>query len=272
MKRNILSICVLVLVTVVVMGQATAPAMQELHAGARSFQEGNFKEAQQHFENARKLDPKYTYSQMLVAWAIQHQFRPGIESPENFGLARKAIAAYKDYLLIEPNSEIAFNSIAVLYGFLKEDELQRRWLLDQAERESAPKKQRAECYIVLASKAWSCSFFKVEKNALTKQCVADGMSLIARALALEPENSQAWLYKGVLLGEMAKAADSAEQMVQYQSLAAAAKRHSQQNPTETSERDKRINTGDEQLDEILNVDFSLIYLAVPVPLSSEPVQ
>ena len=254
------------------MGQATAPATQELHAGARSFQEGNFQEAQQHFEKARKLDPNYKHTQLLVGWALHHQFRPGDQSPTNLSLARKAIAAYRDYLFIDPTSEIAFNSVAVLYGFLKEDELQRRWLTDQAKRESAPKKQRAECFIVLASKAWSCSFSQPEKNAVTKQCVADGLDLIERALALEPDNSQAWLYKGELLDEMAKAANSVEK-TQYQKLAAAAKHNSRdlKNPTQESEPTERIITGDEQLDEILKNNFSLIYLAVPVPLSSEPV-
>ena len=169
------------------MGQVTTPAIQELHAGARSFQEGKFAEAQQHFEKAGKLDPNYKYTQLLIARALHWQYRPGVQSPANMVVARKAIAAYKDYLLVDSKSEIAFNSVAALYGSLGENEMQRLWILDQARRESVPKEQRAECYIVLASKAWSCSFFQAEKTVVTKQCVADGLRLIESALALAPD-------------------------------------------------------------------------------------
>jgi hypothetical protein len=176
-------------------------------------------------------------------------------------------------LLIDPNSELAFNSIALLYGALKEDELQRVWLLDQAKRKTVPKKQRAECYTVLASKAWSCSFFQAKKNAATKQCVSNGLQLIESGLALNPDSSLAWLYKGELLSEMAKASASFQEKAHYEKLAADAKRRSRalkaQQPTEASGTYRRI-TGDEQLDEVLDNDFSLTYLAVPVPLSSEP--
>ena len=273
MKKKITFVCLLIFVPIVVMGQGNTPAIQELHAGARSFQDGKFQEAQQHFEKARELDSNYKYTQLLVAWALYEQVRPGVESPANLALARRTIAAFKDYLVIDPSSELAFNFIAALYGDLREDELQRVWLLDRAKRETAPKKQRAECYTVVASKAWSCSFFQAKKNTATKQCVSDGLQLIEKGLALDPDSSLAWLYKGELLSEMAKVSASLQEKAHYEKLAADAKRRSRalkaQQPTEASGTHRRI-TGDEQLDEVLDNDFSLTYLTVPVPLPSEP--
>jgi tetratricopeptide (TPR) repeat protein len=279
MKKKITSIWFLILGTAVVMGQVNTPAIQELHAGARSFQEGKFAEAQQHFERAGKLDPNYKYAQLLLARSLQGQYRPGDQSPANLVLARKAITAYKNYLLVDSKSEIAFYSVAVLYGSLAENEMQRLWILDQAKRESVPKEQRAECYIVLASKAWSCSFFQAEKTVVTKQCVVDGLRLIESALVLDPDNSLAWLYKGELLSEMAKSTESVAgtmNKAHYEKLAADAKRHSRElkakHPTEETGTHRRIITGDEQLDAILSDDFSLTYLAAPIPLSPEPLQ
>jgi hypothetical protein len=56
-------------------GQVNTRALEELHAGARSFKSGHFEEAQQHFQN-RCRSRSYTASCMLVdSIAVQRLLR-----------------------------------------------------------------------------------------------------------------------------------------------------------------------------------------------------
>ena len=255
-------------------GQVSTPAIQELHAGARSFNEGNFEEAQQHFQKAQVLDPKYKYTQLLLARILHFQYRVGIQSATNIALAHRAIAAYKTYLTIDPENDIAFGSVAALYGFIGENELQRLWLLERAGRESVPKDQRAACYIVLASKQWFCSFKETAKTTGARKCVSDGLELIEKAIALDPTSDLAWFYKAELLRQMGEKEEAAGSDARYERLAADAQRHSRElrmkRPGESVVTQRKTLTGDDELDAVLNDNFSLTYLAVPVPIKPDP--
>jgi tetratricopeptide (TPR) repeat protein len=81
-----------------------------------SYEEGQFKAAQQYFENAVALEPEYRYGQLLIALALHSQYRLGFQSRANTALARKAISTYKKYLTIDPYNEKAFGYVAVLHG------------------------------------------------------------------------------------------------------------------------------------------------------------
>ena len=105
--------------------KATPQATQELHAGAASYNDGDFRAAQQHFEQAAKLDPAYKYTQLFLAVALNAEYRPGDASPSNIAFAQSAISSYKNYLAIDPQNELAFGLVANLYRFLGEKELQR---------------------------------------------------------------------------------------------------------------------------------------------------
>jgi tetratricopeptide (TPR) repeat protein len=254
-------------------GQVTSPAIQELHAGARSFNAGYFEEAQQHFQKAQALDPAYKYNQLLLARILHFQFRPGIQSATNIALARRAIAAYKSYLTADPENDIAFGSVAALYGAIGENELQRLWLLERTTRESVPRDQRATCYIVLASKEWFCSFKETAFTTGARKCVTNGLELIEKAIALEPGIDLAWFYKAELLHQMARVGEK-EEGVRYEKLAADAKRRARElktiGPGEAAVAQRKTLTGDEELDAVINDNFSLTYLAAPVPIEPMP--
>ncbi len=68
-------------------GQVTTRAIEELHAGARSFKAGDFEAAQQHFQKAVALDPTYKYTRLLLALTLHSQYRPGDQSATNIALA-----------------------------------------------------------------------------------------------------------------------------------------------------------------------------------------
>ena len=74
--------------------------------------------------------------------------------------------------------------------------------------------ERAEVFVLLASKSWECSF-KITSSAETKDataiakakaCVTDGFGFSNQALTLDPESESAWAYKTNLLLEASKIA------------------------------------------------------------------
>ncbi len=237
------SLLVLVTVTTICGQDQTTPtsqqpsaaqreAREELNRAAAAYRAGNFLEAQQHSERALSLDPTNRTAPIFVARTIHVQYKPGDDTPENVEFARAAIAAYKRILTYEPENEEAYKAIAVLYGAIHEDQLQRDWIFQHASNPLVPVKKRAEAYAVLAGKDWDCSFkitelpenklvvmrsdkptvvFRKPENGLefarAKQCVESGLENAEIAIAFDPECGAAWSYKTNLLIENSKLAE-----------------------------------------------------------------
>jgi len=253
--------------------KATPQATLELRAGAASYNDGDFKAAQQHFEQAAKLDPAYKYTQLFLAVALNAEYRPGDASPSNIAFAQSAISSYKNYLAIEPQNELAFGLVANLYRFLGEKELQRAWLLERAQLETAPKELRADCYLILASQHL---LINNEKNDLARNnsLLSEGLELIEKAIALNPSNATASEYQVYLLRNKADVARDLGQTTdstRYRNLAENARQRFEELDRKSPSSDPEANyqlTGDAQLDGILP-EFKLEYLLIPVPSSEQ---
>ncbi|HEY0004154.1 MAG TPA: hypothetical protein VGB17_05030 [Pyrinomonadaceae bacterium] len=207
----------------------------ELNEAARTYREGHFAEAEQHSKRAMELDPDNKTAPSFVARTIHAQYKPGNETPENVAKAREAIEAYKQMMEKNPNSkeaEEAYKAIAALYGAIKEEDTQRQWIMQRANSNDAKPEQRAEAWVVLASKDWNCSFQITELPA-SKQvvkegnkalivykkppdqkdydqahaCVQRGLEEAEKAISFDPTNESAWSYKTNLLREAAKLAE-----------------------------------------------------------------
>lgn len=235
----------------------------ELNEGARAYKKGNFYEAQQRFERAFELDPESRNAPFFIARAIQSQFKPGIDTPENIAKARDAVAAYQRALNIDPPNDEAYNVIIYLYGQLKDEAAQRQWIMTRAMNLQLPAEKRAQAYTFLASKEWNCSYTiserKEHKTTViihqravieylkpkdeaefyeARQCAERGMELVEQAVGLDANSVQAWSYKTNLLLELVKLAemDGNKQLkADYQKQSAEA----QQRTTELSELEKR---------------------------------
>jgi hypothetical protein len=158
--------------------------------------------------------------------------------------------------------------------------------LERATLESAPKGQRADSYIVLASQKWICSFRlgdtlpDIDSKSLAdaRHCVLDGLEFIQSAMALDATHHLAWFYKAQLLREMAKLGEKEKRGTSYKArydrLAREAESRSQELKTKTPESDgghEKTLTGDKELDGVINaVSFKLVYLVVPVPIPIQP--
>lgn len=235
MKLSRTSIAALLVALVAVSGGCTlinrVRAKNALNEGARAYRDGRFADAEEKFRSAYDLDPSQKNAPLFIARAVQQQYKPGVQTPENLALGEKAVAAYQDILKLEPGNEDAYKAIVFLYGQMKRDEKVNELLLQRASGGPTPT-AKAEALTILASKQWQCSYDiteqkenKVTENKPDKilihykkpanqadfdkatQCTTEGLKLAEQATALDPNNPNAWSYKANLLREKSKLAE-----------------------------------------------------------------
>lgn len=208
---------------------AQREAMEELNQAAESYREGKFAEAQLHAEIALVLDPLSKTAPLFIARTIHAQYKPGDQSEANVAKAREAIDAYQKILVQDSHNEEAYKAIAYLYSAVKDEDRLREWVFRRAIDPTFSDEQRAEAYIVLASKDWDCAFKITESrnNHTTtirrrsaviqytkpkdpaefekaQRCATEGLEMIHAAITLDPNSDAAWIYKSNLLLELAK--------------------------------------------------------------------
>ena len=244
--RKVLAAIVLGLAaTAAVFGQANAAeARREVNLGARAYRDGRFDEAEQHFRRALELDPEGKNTRLFIARAVQQQYKPGVQTPENMAVGERAVAAYQEILAKDPANEDAYKAVIFLYGQMKNEEKVLELLLSRANDFSLSNDKRAEAFVILASKGWQCSYNVTEQkeNKTTEQqsdkavvkykmpadqgdfirargCATGGLQFAEQAVVLSPKNPNAWNYKANLLREAAKLAEmegDAAQKEEYQ--------------------------------------------------------
>lgn len=210
-------------------GTVRTTASQDLNEAARAYREGNFEDDLRFSQRALSTDPSNKTAPLFIARILHRQYKPKDESPLNLAKAREAIGAYQRILADQRDNEEAYKAIASLYGAIKEDELQRQWIMQHAADTSFSPERRAEAYVVLASKAWQCAntitdlpankeTISGEKSLIVhyrrptdnadflkaQECVQNGLDLAEMAVTLTPDNLAAWSYKMNLLHERLK--------------------------------------------------------------------
>lgn len=220
------------------------PARQELNLGTRAYRGGRFAEAEQHFRRALELDPEGKETRLYIARAVQQQYMPGIQTPENVAAGERAVAAYQEILGRDPADEDAYKAVVLLYSQMENEEKVSELLLQRANDFSLPGGKRAEAFATLASTQWQCSHGLTERaenkkttdgaggpsvvyampadagdHIRARQCVTEGLQFAEQALALDPENRNARPLKANLLREAMKLAEmegDAAQKAEYE--------------------------------------------------------
>jgi hypothetical protein len=208
-------------------------AKNALNEGARAYRDGRFADAEARFRYSYELDPTQKNAPLFIARAVQQQYKPGVQAPENLAVGEKAIAAYQDILNNDPSNEDAYRAIVFLYGQMKRDEMVNKLLMQRASSGPSPQ-SRAEALVILASKQWQCSYDITEQkeNKTTENkpdrilvhykkpanqadfdkannCATEGLKLAEQAVALDSNNANTWTQKANLLREKAKLAEMA---------------------------------------------------------------
>ncbi|HEX8559605.1 MAG TPA: hypothetical protein VF668_15990 [Pyrinomonadaceae bacterium] len=208
-------------------------AKNALNEGARAYRDGRFPDAEERFRTAFDLDPSQKNAPLFIARAVQQQYKPGVQTPENLAVGERAVAAYQDILNREPGNEDAYKAIVFLYGQMKNEDKVNQLLMQRASAGPTPK-ARSEALTILASRQWQCSYdvTELKENKTTEnrpdkilihykkpanqadfdkaqQCAAEGLRLAEQAASLDPNNPNAWSYKANLLREKSKLAEMA---------------------------------------------------------------
>ena len=237
MKLSRTSIASLLVALVATAGGCTlvnrVRAKNALNEGARDYREGNFAAAEAKFRTAYELDPTQKNAPLFIARAVQQQYKPGVQTPDNIAIGERAVAAYQEILKNDPANDDAYKAVVFLYGQMKQDEKVNQLLMQRAGSGPSPEK-RAEALTILASKQWQCAYDVTEQkeNKATEnrpdkilirykkpanqadfdraqQCTTEGLRLAEQATSLDPNNPNAWSYKANLLREKSKLAEMA---------------------------------------------------------------
>jgi hypothetical protein len=235
MKLSRTSIAALLVALVAASGGCTlvnrVRAKNALNEGARAYRDGRFADAEEKFRDAFNLDPSQKNAPLFIARAVQQQFKPGVQTPENLAVGEKAVGAYQDILKLDPSNEDAYKAIVFLYGQMKNEDKVNQLLAERA-KSGPTSTAKSEALTILASKQWNCSYEITEQkeNKTTEnrpdkilihykkpanqadfdkaqQCTTEGLRLAEEAASLDPNNPNAWSYKANLLREKSKMAE-----------------------------------------------------------------
>lgn len=226
---------------------------QDLVDGAAAYKNRKFAEARGLFEDAISRDPNLETqegrtAQVFLARTLHSEY---IAKREDRPKAEQAIVEYKKVLERDITDQSSFKAVANLYENLQMQDEWQQWVTQRANNSEVPPEQRAEAFVTLAARKYTCAneisdtdatkktvkkdgkdvyqFVKPENPAdfeRLKQCAQEGLELVNKAVELAPNSDSAWSYKANLLGQMARVAEmdgNAEQQEQYKAQADEAK-------------------------------------------------
>src|SRR6185369_892065 len=165
MKRSVMFLAAVLLFT-----SACARAQQlsnpstpteQIHAVLCAIDQKNYEAAQKTLEQLLASDPKNTNYQKALLGVQARQVKRDDHSAQNVVLIKKVIEGYdqalKNLQLTSDERRWVDSSLLFLYEQLGEEEVKKE-LLRRATDTQRAGKDRAEAYVMLASKSWDCSF------------------------------------------------------------------------------------------------------------------
>src|SRR5215467_9815793 len=100
--------------------QQSANGDLELKSGIRSYKDGRFAEAKQHFERAVASDPTNEVARLYLGTAYAQEYVPDVNTPENNLLGQRALEQHKKVLELNKANATAAKSIGFLLLQTKE--------------------------------------------------------------------------------------------------------------------------------------------------------
>jgi tetratricopeptide (TPR) repeat protein len=194
-------------------------ARDHLNKGVTAYEIKDYPKAEEHFDQAIKLDPELLHAWLYKAATYRVQVAP-IPTAESRAMAHKAIKAFEDVLKIDSKNENALASIAGLYiSPLEDKDMAREW--QRKRLEANP--QNPEPLYGIGTLDWQEAYEKTgqtgenvanlkpeERTELIAQ-VDDGIQALNQALEMRPEYTDAMQYLNLLYREKAKLASDPEE-------------------------------------------------------------
>ena len=207
---------------------------QDLVDGASAYKNRQFEEARELFRDAISRDPngetqEGRTAQVFLARTLHSEYIANRGQREK---AEQAITEYQKVLQRDISDQSSFKAVANLYENLQMQDQWLAWVTERANNTSVPAEHRAEALVTLAARKYTCAneisdteatkktvkkdgkdvyqFTKPaspEEFERLKQCAAEGLELVNKAVELAPNSDSAWSYKANLLGQQARIAE-----------------------------------------------------------------
>jgi tetratricopeptide (TPR) repeat protein len=93
---------------------AQRDALQALNQGVEAFKNGQSKEAEQYFLQARQLDPHLISARLQLATTYASEYIPGAPDGENTTMGHAAVDEFKSVLALDPQNLSAMDGLGLL--------------------------------------------------------------------------------------------------------------------------------------------------------------
>jgi len=210
-------------------------ARAALNKGVQSFAAANYEGAAEHFGTAYSLDPTLSAAKVYLAYSHMMQFIPGVESPENKAIARKALDGFKAVLEDDPTNSTSLQSIASIYFQMKDFDQAKDWHRKVIEAQPENK----ESFYTIGVINWTQSYEprlqlradlgmeqadpgplkdpkqRAELAVKLLPVIDEGLKNLEDALKIDPDYTDAMAYTNLLLRERADFSETKEEYEDY---------------------------------------------------------
>ena len=208
-------------------------AKDKVNQGAIQYNQGHNKEAREFFISATETDPAYTTAWLYLGATLVKEYNKELDDAKKKETATRALEVYRKALTLAGenciNIDNALSYIAVIYDDLKDNDEWFKAMEARATNKCTKKDAQAQSYYSIGVRYWQCSYDQTTRyqdktkfgedpfhyrnmdypDALpdkqkAQTCVAKGFENFDKALAIDPEYTQAMFYRGMLYRELQK--------------------------------------------------------------------
>lgn len=201
---------------------------------ASFYKQAKYEDAAKKFEEALRINPYRAENWKHLGYSYCYLIEPGSSSPKDIENTKKALEAFQKYLQIVKKDDSIQDYIINLYinqnlleegvkyyeEVLKENPQDPRVLftlsqmygkmgnfdksLEYAEKKADLTPNDPGGYIYIAALCWQRSYNRQDSAEVREEIVNKGLPPIDKAISLDPKNSTAFVYKGLLLRELSE--------------------------------------------------------------------
>ncbi len=201
---------------------------------ASFYKQGKWEDAAKKYEEALSINPYRPINYKYLGFCYWNMIEPGSEAPKDITATRKALEAFQKYLQLVGKDDQIQDYIINLYinqnlldegvrfyeSLLKDNPTDTRILftlsqmygkMGNFEKSLEYSLKKADLtpndsagYIYIAALCWQRSYNRQDSIADREKIVNMGLPNIDKAINLDPKNSTAYVYKGLLLRQLSE--------------------------------------------------------------------
>jgi hypothetical protein len=232
-------------------------AKDKLNQGAIEYNKGNMKNAQEFFKDASEIDKSNPTTWLYLGATLVRDYKREIDEAKKKEIANQALEVYQKALsLANGNCSVIDNAqsyIAIIYDDMRRADRNdvrsidewRKTILDRATNECLKKEIRAQSYYGLGVDYWQCSYDQTTRyqdrtlyikdqfhyrkmdyspealadRAKAQACVTKGFEYLEKSLEIDPEYTEAMIYKGLLYRELQKLVKEEAKRKEFEQMA-----------------------------------------------------